>query len=73
MMRVVMCNCMFDVLFFFSFSPPFSDLPPLGAVMIKLYRENYNKKKREKVPATDIGKIEIPALILENGQNYEKW
>ena len=52
---------------------PYSDLPPLGAVMIKIYRENYSKKRREKAPPTDIGKIEMPALILESGQLMEKW
>lgn len=31
------------------------DLPMLGSVMVKLYRENYNKKKREKAPATEVG------------------
>ena len=36
------------------FSSP-RDLPMLGSVMIKLYRENYNKKKREKAPATELG------------------
>lgn len=41
--------------------------------MIKIYRENYSKKRREKTPATDIGKIEMPALILESGQLMEKW
>ena len=56
-----------------SLFPSGSDLPPLGSVMIKVYRENYNKKRREKTPATDIGKIEMPALILESGQLMEKW
>ena len=41
--------------------------------MIKIYRENYSKKRREKAPPTDIGKIEMPALILESGQLMEKW
>ena len=46
----------------------------LGSVMLKLYRENFSKKKREKVsPATDLGRVELPALILENGQMMEKW
>ena len=31
------------------------DLPMLGSVMVKLYRENYNKKKREKAPVTEVG------------------
>ena len=51
----------------------YSDLPPLGSVMIKIYRENYKKSRREKTPATDVGKIEMPALILESGQLMEKW
>ena len=35
------------------------DLPMLGSVMIKLYRENYNKKKREKAPATELGMPQV--------------
>lgn len=31
------------------------DLPMLGSVMVKLYRESYNKKKREKAPVTEVG------------------
>ena len=70
------------------------DLPTLGSVTIKVYRENYNKKKKERSD-TDIGnfllfissrlstsclisslctgKIDIPAILLHNGQLHEEW
>ena len=32
-----------------------SDLPMLGSVIIRIFKENYNKKKRERVPATELG------------------
>ena len=41
--------------------------------MIKLYRENHGKKRKEKIASTELGKVEIPALILESGQIHEKW
>ena len=50
-----------------------SDLPPLGSIAVKVFKENFNKKKREKVPATDMGKVEVPSLVLEGGQLLEKW
>ena len=53
-------------------SHPHSDLPPLGAISVKIVKENY-RKKREKVPMIDVGKVDIPALVLEGGQVLEKW
>ena len=55
--------------------PLYSDLPPLGSIMIKVHRENHGKKRREKqvLGSTEMGKVEIPALILESGQGSEKW
>ena len=50
-----------------------SDLPPLGAISVKIFKENFNRKKRDKVPTTDMGKVDIPALVLEGGQVLEKW
>ncbi len=44
--------------------------------MIKVHRENHSKKRREKqqvLGSTELGKVEIPALILESGQGNEKW
>lgn len=58
---------------FVTFPSFFSDLPPLGSIMIKIFKENYNKKKKEKVPSAEVGRVEIPALILESGNIHEKW
>ena len=46
------------------------ELPMLGSILIKLYKETYKKRDRSVEP---IGKIEIPTLILESGQVTEKW
>jgi hypothetical protein len=65
------CKLMNDSLFW---GEPFQfqDLPLLGTVTVKVCRENYNKKKKERSD-TDIGKIEIPAIVLQKGQVNEKW
>jgi RAS protein activator-like 2 len=65
------CKMMNDILFW---GEPFvfEDLPRLGSVTVKVCRENYNKKKKERSD-TDIGKIEIPAILLQNGQLSEQW
>ena len=47
-----------------------SNLPPLDSITVKIFKENYNKKK---VPATDLGKVEVSAFVLEGGQLLDKW
>ena len=42
--------------------------------MIKVHRENSKKRREKQVQgSTELGKVEIPALILESGQGNEKW
>jgi len=50
-----------------------SDLPSLGSIMIKIYKENHSKKKKEKAVTTELGWVEIPTLVLESGSVHEKW
>lgn len=63
------CKMMNEILFW---GEPFvfEELPMLGSILIKLYKETYKKRDRSVEP---IGKIEIPTLILESGQVTEKW
>lgn len=34
----------------------YRDLPMLGSIVIKVFKENYSKKKKERLPSTPVGK-----------------
>ena len=38
--------------------------------MIKIYKESHSKKK---AVTTEMGRVEIPTLVLESGSVHEKW
>ena len=59
-----------QLLFVFIIIVCYRELPSIGSIIIKLYKEIYKKRERS---VELIGKIEIPTIVLESGQVFEKW